>query len=67
LGGVQYGLEGEIERMIKFFTSDIQQFKVILTGGDANYFEKIVKCYNFVALELTLIGLNRILEFNHPG
>ncbi len=66
-GGVQYGLEGEIDRIIHFFKSEKQHFKVILTGGDANYFEKIVKCYNFVALELTLIGLNRILEFNHPG
>lgn len=65
-GGIQYGLEGEIQRMVSIFNSNGKDFKIILTGGDANYFEKLVKSYKFVALELTLIGLNRILEFNHP-
>jgi type III pantothenate kinase len=65
-GGIQHGLEGEIQRMVSIFNSNGKDFKIILTGGDANYFEKLVKSYKFVALELTLIGLNRILEFNHP-
>lgn len=66
LGGIRYGLEGETEGIINYFKSQHPKFKIILTGGDTNYFEKIVKNYNFVTLELTLIGLNRILEFIHP-
>lgn len=62
-GGVQYGLEGEIERMISFFNVKNEGVIIILTGGDANYFERIVKRPKFVTLDLNYIGLNRILDF----
>lgn len=65
MGGVQLGLEGEINRMILFFSATPNELIIILTGGDTNYFEKLLKKYKFVALEITLLGLNTILEFNY--
>lgn len=64
-GGVSLGLEGEIERIIKFFSHSQDQLKIILTGGDIKYFEKLLKNYKFVALEIVVIGLNTILESNY--
>jgi type III pantothenate kinase len=63
-GGIQYGLEGEISRMINFFSNKYGNFPVILTGGDANYFKAIIP-EGQVINELTLLGLNAILEFNY--
>jgi type III pantothenate kinase len=64
-GGVQFGMEGELNRMISYFTDLYGKLTIILTGGDANYFEKLFKNYNFVNHEITLLGLNTILEFNY--
>jgi type III pantothenate kinase len=38
--------------------------KVILTGGDSFFFDQKLKNTIFVMFELTLLGLNRILEYN---
>ncbi len=64
-GGIQYGLQGEVENIIRYFSENYGKLTVIFTGGDANYFEKIIKNNNFVALEITLLGLNTILEYNY--
>jgi type III pantothenate kinase len=64
-GGVQYGFEGEISRMIQQFTPQKNELKIILTGGDKNYFEKLLKNHIFVSFEITLLGLNIILESNY--
>ncbi|HPB06290.1 MAG TPA: type III pantothenate kinase [Prolixibacteraceae bacterium] len=68
-GGIQYGLQGEVENIIRYFSENYGKLTVIFTGGDANYFEKIIKNNNFVALEITLLGLNTILEhsFTHKA
>lgn len=63
-GGVQYGLLGELEYVIGLYSGYNDDLIVIITGGDRNYFEKLLKNHKFVALEITLIGLNRILNFN---
>lgn len=63
IGGVQLGLEGETNRMIAHFQSKCNKLLIILTGGDTKYFEKLLKNYNFVALEIILPGLNKILEY----
>jgi len=63
-GGIQYGLQGEIEFIFNHFKPSTKELLIILTGGDTNYFEKLLKKYNFVCLEITLSGLNSILEFN---
>ena len=65
MGGVQLGLEGEIDRIIHHYSSAVDELIIILTGGDTNYFEKLLKNYKFVALEITLLGLNTILESNY--
>ncbi len=65
IGGIQYGLNGEINSVFNYFNTFSENLFIILTGGDTKYFEKLLKSYNFVSLEITLIGLNRILEFNH--
>lgn len=64
-GGIQYGIEGEIQRMIAYFSPIKGELKIILTGGDIKYFEKLLKNHKFVAREITLLGLNTILDFNY--
>jgi type III pantothenate kinase len=64
-GGIQMGLTGEINHIIKHFNKLKENLILILSGGDQFYFDKLLKNYNFVALEITLIGLNSILEFNY--
>ncbi len=59
--GVVNGLIAEINGIIKDYQAILSIFNVILTGGDAHYFESRVKVQNFVVPELILIGLNRIL------
>jgi type III pantothenate kinase len=65
-GGIQYGLEGEINQMIKYFNDLNGKLTIIITGGDTNYFEKLLKNHKFVTGEIILLGLNTILEFNDP-
>jgi len=65
IGGVQLGLEGELIRMIDHFSVNKSELKLILTGGDVNYFGKLLKNHNFVCPEITQLGLNTILEFNY--
>jgi type III pantothenate kinase len=64
-GGIQYGLNGEINQMIQYFNDLYGNLTIILTGGDATYFEKLLRINIFVAPEITLMGLNAILEFNY--
>lgn len=60
VNGIAFELDGFIEAMAK----DYPDLQVILTGGDAKYFEGKLKSSIFVDLNLNLIGLNRILEHN---
>lgn len=64
LNGAQLGVELEIEGMIRRCEEEFGKFKVILTGGDANYFGKKIKKQIFVRPNLVLIGLNKILNYN---
>ncbi|HPR60245.1 MAG TPA: type III pantothenate kinase, partial [Prolixibacteraceae bacterium] len=64
IGGIQYGIEGEAKQIIEHFKLGTNKLMIILTGGDTKYFEKLLKNYKFVALEIILLGLNIILEFN---
>jgi GT2 family glycosyltransferase len=41
-----------------------KNLKVIITGGDAEFFDKKLKNSFFVNFNLTALGLNRILEYN---
>ncbi len=58
------GLLFEIDGFIAAIRQDHPKLQVVLTGGDAKYFEGKLKSSIFVDLNLNLIGLNRILEHN---
>jgi type III pantothenate kinase len=62
--GVVNGITFEMEGFIASIREDHPQLQVVLTGGDANYFEGKLKSSIFVDLNLNLIGLNRILDYN---
>lgn len=62
--GVMNGVLFEIQNFIQDFNANYGKIRVLLTGGDANYFEKKFKGYIFAAPDLVLIGLNVILRNN---
>jgi type III pantothenate kinase len=64
VSGVQKGIIYEIEGYIKEAGEKYNDLEVILTGGDANFFDKMLKKRIFVEPNLIFIGLNTILEHN---
>ena len=62
--GVQLGLLFEVQQYIDYFNTIYENLQIIITGGDAKFFDKKLKNSIFVHFNLTLIGLNRILEYN---
>jgi len=62
--GIINGILFEIDGFIRDVSRLHPALKVVLTGGDAKYFEGKLKSSIFVDLNLNLIGLNRILEHN---
>ena len=62
--GVQLGLFYEVEQHILALRTEYEDIQVIITGGDAKFFDKRLKNSIFVNFNLTLLGLNRILEYN---
>ena len=62
--GVQGGIISEMDAMIDRIRDNWIDCKVILTGGDSFFFDEKLKNTIFVMFELTLLGLNRIIEYN---
>ncbi len=62
--GVQNGILYEIEQTIDLFNRNYQNLQIVMTGGDSIFFDKKLNYSIFVHFNLTLIGLNRILEHN---
>ena len=62
LGG-EKGIVYEIEGYVNALKSKIGQINIILTGGDAVFFEERVKTKIFVFPDLVLTGLEGILRF----
>jgi type III pantothenate kinase len=62
--GVVNGIIFELDGWIGAMEQEYPNLQVVMTGGDAKYFEGKVKSSIFVDLNLNLIGLNRILEHN---
>jgi type III pantothenate kinase len=62
--GVQNGILFEIDGMIDHVRKSWPDCQPILTGGDLFFFDRKLKNTIFVKFEITLIGLNRILEYN---
>jgi type III pantothenate kinase len=64
LSGVSNGIIFEMESYIRIFSKKHKDLKIILTGGDANFFVRNLKKTIFVVPNLILIGLNHILQYN---
>lgn len=64
ISGVQTGILAETNGMIELYQKRFRNLKVILTGGDFRFFEGKLKKPIFVAPNLTLMGLNEILDYN---
>lgn len=62
--GVLNGTIAEVEGIIDRYQAIYPDIKIILTGGDHNYFDKRLKVKTFAAPNLVLEGLNLILNFN---
>lgn len=64
LSGVQNGMCMEIEGCIEQYKKSFSNLDLILTGGDAFFFEKRLKKPIFTDSLLILKGLNTILQYN---
>jgi len=62
--GVQNGIVYEIEGFLSRIKDQYGDLDVFLTGGDALFFEKCLKSRIFAVENLTLIGLNGLIEYN---
>jgi type III pantothenate kinase len=62
--GVENGLVAEIDGIVAQYAVKFPDLKVILTGGDAGFFENKLKAPIFAVPELVLSGLNSILIHN---
>lgn len=66
LSGVVHGIQAEIDAYIQEVESKYAPLTVIITGGDAKFFESKIKATIFAIPELVLVGLNAILRYNVP-
>lgn len=62
--GVINGIAGEMQSHVSQLLLNNADLKVIMTGGAAQIFESKIKSDIFVSLEIVLVGLNRVLEYN---
>ena len=67
LAGVTYAMIKELEGMISDYTVNYGELKVIITGGDSQFFVSRLKSEIFAHSNLVLVGLNKILEHNGEG
>ncbi len=64
LSGVVNGLIAETESIINQYSSSFSPLKIIISGGDYKYFEKLVKSNIFATSNIVITGLKSILDFN---
>lgn len=62
--GVMLGIEAELNGMITRFETMSKNLKVIVGGGDNNFFDKKFKISIFAVSNLVLEGLKVIMEYN---
>lgn len=62
--GVVLGVKSELEGIIERYNTLYPQLKVIISGGDHNYFDSLVKNDIFAAPNIVVNGLKKILDFN---
>lgn len=64
VSGVQNGILNEAAAGIEYYQKKYKSLQVILTGGDYRFFAGNLKNHIFVSPNLTLLGLNEILDYN---
>jgi type III pantothenate kinase len=64
VAGIQNGVVFEVDKAIDTFKEFYKNLKVIITGGNADFFDNKLKNSFFVHFNLIALGLNRILEYN---
>ena len=64
LSGVINGIQAEVQGIISRYETNYENLTIILSGGDLDYFDKILKNNIFAVPNIVLTGLNIILEFN---
>ena len=64
LAGIVHGIVYEMDGYINELQNKYPDLSVFLTGGHTFYFEKRLKNNILANINLVLIGLNRILEYN---
>jgi type III pantothenate kinase len=64
LSGVLKGIAAELNGIIGEYQATHPDIRILICGGDANYFESKIKQPIFAIPELVHWGLNRILEYN---
>lgn len=64
LSGVINGLIGEMKSFVSDSEKQYSDLKIVITGGDAKFFEKELKNSIFADPNLVLIGLHEILKYN---
>lgn len=62
--GVKLGMVHEINGFIERYRQDFDDLTIFMTGGDLKYFDKDFKNHIFANPDLTMIGLNEILQYN---
>lgn len=67
LSGVILGLLSEVESFINQYESRFQELKIIISGGDYKYFEKLAKSNIFASPNIVIHGLKKILDFNEEN
>lgn len=66
LSGVIQGVSSEIDGIIDKYKSTNHDLRIIMTGGGAKNFEKLLKNKIFAIPNLVIIGLNHLLEIHEP-
>jgi type III pantothenate kinase len=64
LSGVINGTIAEIDGIISQYKDIYNPLKIILSGGDAIYFDKKLKNSIFAVSNIVFFGLNEILDYN---
>ena len=62
--GVYFGILGEINARISYYKQQFGPLTVILTGGDAHFFEKKLKNSIFAHSNFLLKGIHSLLKEN---
>ena len=64
LSGVQFGILSEVKGIMNFYLEQYPELKIVFTGGDSKYFDKLPNYNIFAAPNLVSRGLNEILRYN---